>query len=180
MPHPTTPTPESRVHPWERAGLGKAPFRFTGTESYAANHPGGRVIADNGVSQTITKPGTSCDYCGQYIIEAFWIRSADGHRFKVGCDCVAKVEDKRSALRSAVDDARRKADRAKRKAKGAAARAETIRALCRCETRRALRAKPHPSIESKTLLDYAVWMLRRAGVSGATKVARLVRAEVSA
>lgn len=183
---PTTPTPESRerLHPWERAGLGRAPFRFVGTERFDASHPSGmRVIASNGYSETLTKPGTCCDYCLTYIVEAFWIRSADGRRFKVGCDCVAKVSAPGDRILSDVDRARRKLARDKRKARGAATKAALEAELCRPEVRRVLSAKPHPSEwaaeKGMTLLDYVEWMLDRAGVSGVTKAAKLVRAEVS-
>lgn len=171
---------ETATHPWERAGLGKAPFRFVGTESYAANAPGGMRFAGRTPEgfDFYTSPGTSCDYCGMAIMEAYRIKSADGRRFKVGCDCVAKANDSRSRVAVEVDSARRKLARDKRKARGGIARAETIAALAKLDTRRALRSKPHPRIASLTLLDYAVWMLRHSGTAGTVKVAKIVRAEV--
>jgi hypothetical protein len=60
------------VHPFERAGLGKAPFRYL--SSYRDNL-------------------TCCDYCGTAIVNVFIVGSADGQRFKVGCECIRKVDD---------------------------------------------------------------------------------------
>ncbi len=79
----TDNTTEIAKHVFERAGLGKAPFRYVGmTESkYQACH--GAPV----------QPGSSCDYCGQGIMYVCEILSADGRRFKVGCDCVARTGD---------------------------------------------------------------------------------------
>lgn len=60
------------LHLFERAGMGKAPFRV------------------KGYSKT---PGTTCDYCGTPCVYVALIESADGQKWKVGCDCVHKVGD---------------------------------------------------------------------------------------
>ena len=75
---------EQAAHKFESAGLGKAPFRFIGYEhkTYQA-HPSAPV-----------QVGGSCDYCGQGISNMYHVKSADGNRFKVGSDCIAKVDDK--------------------------------------------------------------------------------------
>jgi len=68
------------MHPFERAGLGKAPFRCTSvTQNWYSAAPGHR------------QPGGSCDYCGTGIAYEYHCKSVDGHEFKVGCDCVWKV-----------------------------------------------------------------------------------------
>jgi hypothetical protein len=74
----------TKVHPFERVGLGKAPFRVAGYEKrvfYAC--PGAPPQC-----------GGSCDYCGTGIVHTFVIASADGKRFVVGSDCVAKTGDR--------------------------------------------------------------------------------------
>ena len=83
------------VHVFERAGLGKAPFRFVSCQKkiYQA-FPGAPV-----------QPGSSCDFCGNGIMFEYWIRSSDGKDFKVGCDCVFKTND--AGLRRVVDAKRR-------------------------------------------------------------------------
>lgn len=70
-------------HPFERAGLGRAPFRMTGCTRrlYQACH--GAPI----------QPGAACDYCGTGIIWTFTIQSDDGKTFIVGSDCVRKTAD---------------------------------------------------------------------------------------
>ena len=72
-----------QLHVFERAGLGKAPFKFFKytEETYQACH--GAPI----------QPGGCCDYCGTGIIRTCWIKSADGKEFKVGADCVLRVGD---------------------------------------------------------------------------------------
>lgn len=70
------------THPFEKAGLGKAPFSCTHvTENVWENGDG------------TTKAGGVCDYCGTGIRWEFWIKGsiAGARQFKVGCDCVAKT-----------------------------------------------------------------------------------------
>ena len=76
------------VHPFERSGLGTAPFQFVRYEylTYQAC-PGAPV-----------QVGGSCDHCGTGIKDAFWIRGADGREFKVGSSCVYKTSGKESPL----------------------------------------------------------------------------------
>lgn len=69
------------MHPFEKAGLGKAPFRCVGVYKNAYQAcPGAPVQA-----------GGSCDFCGTGIMYEYKILSADGKGFKVGCDCVART-----------------------------------------------------------------------------------------
>ncbi len=103
----------TQVHPFERAGLGKAPFRCVAvTTNWWVSGCG-----------TVRKPGGSCDYCGTGILYEYHIVGADGSTFKVGSDCVAKtgghqhvdgfkreksklLAEKRSAKRKAAWEAR--------------------------------------------------------------------------
>lgn len=71
-----------RVHRWEVSGFGRAPFRCTGMTEQRHDMGGGK-----------SKPGGTCDYCGQGILYVFNIVSSDGRKFKVGCDCVAHTHD---------------------------------------------------------------------------------------
>lgn len=68
------------MHPFQKSGLGTAPFRCVGVQENVFVMPGGYA-----------KAGGSCDYCGTGIRWEFLIRSADGKNFKVGCDCVEKT-----------------------------------------------------------------------------------------
>lgn len=68
-------------HPFQRAGLGLAPFKCMGVEekTYQAC-PGAPV-----------QPGGSCDYCGTGIRYMVHVLSADNNRFKIGMDCAQKL-----------------------------------------------------------------------------------------
>lgn len=70
------------THPFEKAGLGKAPFSCT--------HVTENVFE---LGDGTTKAGGCCDYCGTGIRWEFWIKGsiAGARQFKVGCDCVAKT-----------------------------------------------------------------------------------------
>ncbi len=91
------------IHPFEKAGLGKAPFQCVGftVKKYQA-------CADAPV-----QPGDSCDFCGTGIMNVFEIQSADGRRFVVGIDCVEKTGDTSlgAAARQAAKAERNKAIR---------------------------------------------------------------------
>lgn len=71
------------MHVFERAGLGKAPFRISGfSESVFQATP-----------DAPRQPGTICDYCGTGIMLVCHITASDGRAFKVGCNCVEKTGD---------------------------------------------------------------------------------------
>jgi hypothetical protein len=68
------------THPFEKAGLGYAPFRCVGCRENWFEMPGfGR------------KPGGSCNYCGTGILYEYIIKDKNGKTFVVGCDCVEKT-----------------------------------------------------------------------------------------
>lgn len=98
------------THPFEKAGLGKAPFSCT--------HVSENVFV---VGDGTTKAGGCCDYCGTGIRWEFWIKGsiAGAKQFKVGCDCVAKTGwgiDSFLEVRAAHTRARRQEGAAKRRA----------------------------------------------------------------
>jgi hypothetical protein len=135
------------VHPFERFGFGRAPYRVVGTE----------VKLFQACPGEPTKPGSTCDYCLTSIARVYWIESTDGVRFKVGCDCVRKTNDaKLIKVVSAAEAKVRREKAAKAKAAKAvrtAARASELRA--EMTARKAeLSARPHPSFEGKSLYDY--------------------------
>ncbi len=57
------------LHPFEKAGLGKAPFHCVGVE-------------DN---------DSHCQFCGTPIRYRYYIHGEDGSEFHVGSDCVNKT-----------------------------------------------------------------------------------------
>ena len=161
-------------HPFERAGLGAAPYRLVGIRelSFVA-HPGAAPRA-----------GGSCDYCGTAIVDAFVLVSADGREFKVGCDCVEKASRRGDRVLTDVQKAVREVRRERAAAKADAKIAAAIGALIfDGATRTAVEAQPHPrgftdreTGRALTLLDWAAWMLTNAGRSGRLEVAKIVAA----
>lgn len=159
------------MHVFERAGLGRAPFRFVGYERKTYQACPGAPI----------QVGSSCDYCGEGISNVYWLEGADGRRFKVGCDCVGKTGD-----RGIVDPIKREANRIKTAQRHARedARIEAAKAAMEdAAISDALAAEPHPKrrtnprsdfFADKTLLDWATWMLGHSGRSGSIKVARVI------
>src|SRR5579862_3473490 len=149
-----TPTPV-RLHPFERAGLGKAPFRFIGMAEHVYQACPGAPI----------QPGTSCDYCSNGIRYAFNVRSADGKRFKVGCDCIRRVEAAGSKILTDAERALNKALREKRHA-AVDERVAAVRALLAADPT-LLTDRPHPTdwraAKGETLRDSIEWLLRHAG-----------------
>ena len=95
-------TDTATIHPFEKAGLGAAPFTFTGVtkQTYQAHH------------SAPVQPGTSCDYCSTGIMFVCGVRGADGREFKVGCDCIQKIYAKGTKIRSWID---RKANEIKKR-----------------------------------------------------------------
>lgn len=74
------------MHPFETAGLGKAPFVCEG-------------MTDMGPDRN---EGKACDYCGMWLRYVYHIASSDRRMFIVGCDCVLKTTESGDSLRSAV------------------------------------------------------------------------------
>jgi len=168
------------MHPFERAGLGKAPFRFVGLTSSDLLF-GERILnraeyERTGVALT-TKPGGTCAYCGTYIVNMCNVVSADGRRFHVGTDCVAKVGD--AKLSAPVDEAKRARIRARRVAKAAAEMRALEEAIAPDSMRARLAALPHPikwrADKGETLLAWVEWM-RAAGAAGRAKALKTVLA----
>ena len=110
------------THPFEKSGLGTAPFSCTHVTENVFALPDGT-----------SKAGGCCDYCGTGIRWEFWIKGsvAGARQFKVGCDCVAKTGwgiEGFAKVRADHTRARRQAGvqsrRAARQAQAAAERAQ--------------------------------------------------------
>jgi hypothetical protein len=166
--------PGRKYHVFEQAGLGQAPYRYLRcTENLWVSGDG-----------SVRKAGGSCDYCGAGILLEFWLESADGRKFKVGCDCILKA-DSDKALRVAVETEIQKRKREQRHARAEAKRQKDVARIQAARLRLpdvadAFKSQPHPMaasgpfFASKTLLDWAEWMLANAGVSGALSVAKRI------
>lgn len=83
-----------KIHEFELADLGKAPFTFIGLE-----------IRDNKCPDT-------CKYCGKDIVYCYLLKSSDGKRFFVGSNCILKSGD--SGLINMVKSKKNKINEVKR------------------------------------------------------------------
>lgn len=90
--HQTQATETS--HPWERMGLGKAPYRCVGM----CQIPSVSLCEANPIAYEIAMRALphdfhvgSCHVCGAGLVYNYMILSADGHKFVVGCECVMKL-----------------------------------------------------------------------------------------
>jgi hypothetical protein len=175
----------SELHPFEKAGLGKAPFRYIGQVPQDICY-GERLLSsrDSAVRFT-TKPGGTCDACGTYIVDMFRIVSSDGQESVVGCDCILKVSQTIEEKKTFQDDlkamkkAKAKTAAEKKKAKDRAM-VQTARAGFESipVVRFLLEKQPHPDSRmaswGKTMADYVEWMFLNAGLSGQVQAAKIV------
>lgn len=95
----------SKVHIFEQAGLGVAPFRLVRVEERLFQAAPGEAV----------RAGASCDFCGTAIRYACIVRDAEGREFKVGSECVRKTGDAGMMKKlSAEESTRRKAQAAEK------------------------------------------------------------------
>lgn len=120
---------EITIHKLEELGLGKAPFRIVGF--YAM--PSRALLEANPTAYNMAlkmapadvSVGT-CAMCGVGLTNNYIIRSADGKKHAVGCDCVLKINNTRltTDIKELQRKARREKKEAERQAKAAAYEAE--------------------------------------------------------
>lgn len=103
-----------QIHPFEKAGLGCAPFAFEGISTQVTNYG---------------QPSGTCAFCGTGIKYVCHIRSYDGKPSGVGSDCIRKLGTAGNTLLSEMEKqiATRNADaRAARRAVKMAAKREAM------------------------------------------------------
>lgn len=157
----TQPVAAAKIHKFESAGLGLAPYRYVGCE---------RTVVVLGIGpDASTRPGATCDFCGTAISTSFYLVSADERRFKVGCDCIAKAGDEGLVRKIAADVRKMESDkRAARDAKrNATALARAAELFANPEVCAKLAAMPHPQAwraeKGETMLDSMKWLIDHAG-----------------
>lgn len=180
--------PDQTLHPFERRGLGKAPFKFTGMDQQDQAY--GQVCLNRDeFSKTgillSTKPCGTCAYCGTAIINLYNIVSSDGKRFHVGCDCVELTADRK--LIAVVKKAKAAHDKTRRTAKKAATdaanRAAISSALANPSIRSKLRETPSQHewkrVQGGTLLEDFEWLAEHCGATGRGRAAGCLPYSVS-
>lgn len=138
------------MHPFEKAGLGTAPFRCVGVFKNVYCAGAGAPI----------QPGGSCDFCGTGIMYEYKILGSDGRAFKVGCDCVRRTGGESHV--AGVRNERLKLAREQRSLKREARQTEwkaqrEVRRIAELETRRAafIAAEPALAASLEALPDTA-------------------------
>lgn len=82
----TTATP---VHPFARFGAG--PYSFVSLETTEDRESKNAAAERSGLPFTTNMCGGSCDLCGTAIWNVYTFATADGRKFKVGCECATKA-----------------------------------------------------------------------------------------
>ncbi len=178
---------ETTLHPFQRAGLGLAPFRYVGMREQDLLY--GEVILNRaefeqtGIAMT-TKPGGTCAYCGTYIVNMFNVKSADGKVFHVGSDCILKTYGKDHPIARKVTKAVAARTKARIAARKDAQIAQAAEMLTRENVRAVLGNLPHPTPclarKGETLLGWAEYVMKVANLNGRVKVAQAIAARMAA
>lgn len=158
------------MHVFEKAGLGKAPFRFVGYEHRTFTACQGAPV----------QVGGSCDYCGQGLSNFYFVMSADGKRFHVGPDCIGKTGDE--GLKKVVKEQERKARRIKSDNDAMRVRGTLAGLLCNetiVETLRNIFSPNANEWHKDTAYQWARWMFANARTSGQKKTIKTIRAMVA-
>ncbi len=172
----------STVHPFTAAGLGQAPFRYIGAVAQDLCY--GQVILNReeyqrtGIALT-TAPGGSCAYCGNYIVNMFNVKSADGKVFHVGSDCIEKVYGPTHQIVRAVAKVVADRTKARKAARDAAKIEEAVELLTRDNVRAKLAETAHPNAfrantYGDTQLNWAEFMIAHAGTAGKLRAAHQI------
>lgn len=172
----------SAIHPFARAGMGRGPWKFSGTfkmpdKTLAEANPQAYNNQLKHAPDLKFGLGT-CACCGMAIMNVFVVKDADGDRWGVGCDCILKLgrqfsdEDNQELVRS-VKLSKRNADNQKWYEKRVAALyadKATIDAMIAAGDLDGMDKAPHPKIPGKTMRDYIDWMIEHRTFGLAIKV----------
>lgn len=161
----------NKIHAFEKAGLGLAPFRCVGVERRVGPIKIGEQGGCEMWSGSPGQPMGVCGFCGTGIADCYVIVSSDKKRFIVGCECVKKTDD-----RGLIDTVKREANRIQRERKALSdnARIDVMGLLLdRPEVWAKLHSLPHPmGFAGKSAADWVSWMIRNSGTTGKVRVAK--------
>jgi hypothetical protein len=164
------------IHPFELAGLGKAPFRIIGVEEKVGPL---RYTTPDGIMVEVGAPGQPmgcCAFCGQGIKECWSIKSQDNKVFIVGCDCVRKTVDPR--LISALDKKKSKLRKEKADKKCLelvnSAEEELKNEAVRNSLSAQIRSEAPSWANDRSMLSYVEFLLSKGGRTGKTKAAKII------
>ena len=119
------------IHPFEKSGLGAAPFRLL----YCVSLPSPSLAEQNpeaynrAMREAVASGAKgTCEHCGMAITHNFIVQSSDLRRSAVGSDCVGKTGNR--ALIAAVEVEAAKIRKAQRKSRDAAKHAIWMDTVC--------------------------------------------------
>lgn len=164
----TPTTAPVKMHIFESAGLGKAPYTFIGIEKRTYQACYGAPV----------QPGSSCMFCSTGIVYLFWLRSADGKKFFVGSDCIMKSGD--AGLKSVIDPHVKAHEREMRQERENYYISEFAKFVTANNywTRPELVNAPHPNgyyaSIGRTLSDYQKYCYEHAGLTARARMARKI------
>lgn len=170
------------MHPFEKAGLGKAPFKFLSMEDKGPTHDNGMRYAGqtkDGFDMYVGAGG-SCAYCGTYICLHFNVESADGKKFHVGSDCIEKINQEDPMLAKQVSIELRKY-KSKQRLELQDKKIKEVEQIIE-ENKDVLIKLPHPKMQwrtDKTMLDYCNWIMVYGGKAGKIKLKKLIEKELN-
>lgn len=177
----SSPITNTDLHPFERAGLGKAPFKYLGV----FQDVGPKTVIVNGLEMQVGAPGQpmgTCNYCGQGIKDCYRVRGASGDEFIVGCDCVRKLSrsdnERRDPVIAAIDRDRRKLVTERRHVREDARIAEGVAWFeehLRAKAEKMAHGQKWRAEQGETLADEWDWWMNHAGRAGKLKFIRWMR-----
>lgn len=156
------------MHVFERAGLGKAPFRCVGMDEQVFR-------AFPGAPE---KAGGCCKYCGNGIRYVYQIKGADGSIFGVGSDCVERTGDAGLIRGYKTRPEARAMNRAKAKSRDERVQAEWAAMMADPDAIRALTAHTVPNWNNsgtRPWIEFATNAWRLCGAAGRAKYLRAAK-----
>lgn len=161
-----------KIHPFEEAGLGKAPFECVGV----VRKIGPLQVGPDSFAGAPGQPMGTCAYCFTGIAECCQIKSADGQSFEVGNVCVGKTDDGRLMYNTRLAVQKHRGEhRRQRETERIDAAKKLLEDPAIWD---ALKGQPHPidymAARGLMLFDWARWMMENAGRAGQMRVARVL------
>lgn len=164
------------LHRFERAGLGRAPFRCIDMVERV-----GPIDLGNGRSTGAPgQPMGCCKFCSTGIKFCYVIQSADGNVFDVGSECVRHTGDKGLVAVVKRHEAEHRKALAEARGRRECARIEVARVAIADDgdLRAKFSGKPHPNKwhadQGDTLADYLCWLLAHAGHTGQLRATKAI------
>ncbi len=149
------------THPFERHGLGRAPFRLVRCER--------------------CEPMATCNFCNHAIRWAFHCEGADRRSFVVGRECINQIDSSYSQARREAERQLQEAERQFKEQEKAelGSRLQYVREQLTAKPE-LLRDQPHPKLSyrnSHSMRDYVEFLLQNGSETGLKKACKIVESQ---